>query len=186
MSSNKIEFQDQMGRKMVVPFPPKRIVSLVPSQTELLFELDLEREVIGITKFCVYPKEWKEKKAKIGGTKTPKINDILDLEPDLIIANKEENPKEAIEELHRHCPVWVSDVKTLEDAKTMILRLGLLTMRKAKAQNLCQTIQTNFEEYRKIRQTPNLKTAYLIWQNPYMTIGHDTFIHHLVSFVITP
>src|ERR1700741_3198050 len=111
----RMHFIDQTGRKISIPQIPQRIISLVPSQTELLFDLGLDKEVVGITKFCVHPPEWFQTKTRVGGTKQLKIDLIKQLQPDLIIANKEENVKEQIEELEKHFPVWISDVNNLED-----------------------------------------------------------------------
>ena len=109
-------FTDQTGRKITLDKPPHRIISLVPSQTELLYDLGLHNEVIGITKFCVHPQEWFQHKTRVGGTRQINIDIIHELRPDLIIANKEENVKEQVEELAGYYPVWISDVKHLEAA----------------------------------------------------------------------
>ena len=90
---------------------PKRIVSLVPSQTELLHALGLDEEVVGITKFCIHPNEWFRSKFRIGGTKAITIEKVRSLEPDLIIANKEENTKEDVQALAEIATVYVSDIK---------------------------------------------------------------------------
>src|SRR6266516_4114673 len=119
-------YTDQAGRKVSLNKQPERIISVVPSQTELLYDLGLDKEVIGITKFCVHPKQWFENKQKTGGTKQLRLDVIDELHPDLIIANKEENLKEQIQELEKKYPVWVSDVKNLEDACQMILDVGKL------------------------------------------------------------
>ena len=99
-----------MGRRVSLSCLPKRIVSLVPSQTELLYDLGLNEEVVGITKFCVHPQAWFRSKKRVGGTKTVHMDIIATLQPDLIIANKEENTKQQIEELASRYPVWISDI----------------------------------------------------------------------------
>ena len=172
-------YTDQIHRTVEIPFPPKRIISLVPSQTELLSALGLENEVVGITKFCVHPEEWFRSKERIGGTKNLNTEKILALQPDLVIANKEENVQEQVEELSRHVPVWVSDVNNLEDAYAMMQSLGEITNRKQTATKLVNDIRNSFNQL----QTPNTKpqSAYLIWKDPYMTVGGDTFIHHLLE-----
>ena len=106
-----MEFRDHLDRVVLLSGPPKRIVSLVPSQSELLFDLGLEHEVVGITKFCVHPPRWYNSKLRIGGTKQLHFEKIRELKPDLIIANKEENNREDIEQLAQEFSVWVSDVK---------------------------------------------------------------------------
>ena len=157
---------------------PKKIVSLVPSQTELLFDLGLEAETVGNTKFCVHPQSWFKTKEKIGGTKTVNIDKILQLQPDLIIANKEENVKEQIEALASAFPVWLSDVNNFEDALKMISNIGELTRKNEEAANLINNITIAFKSFPKINHP--IKTAYLIWQKPYMTVGGDTFINDML------
>src|ERR1700733_1866873 len=95
---------------------PRRIVSLVPSQTELLYWFGLEQETVGITKFCVHPDSWFHTKTRVGGTKKVNKAIIEKLRPDLIIANKEENLKEQVEALANDYPVWLTDVTNLDDA----------------------------------------------------------------------
>jgi ABC-type Fe3+-hydroxamate transport system substrate-binding protein len=160
---------------------PKRIVSLVPSQTELLFDLGLEEETAGITKFCVHPEAWFRSKARVGGTKTIDIEKVRALQPDLIIANKEENVKEQIETLTEIAPVWVSDIHNLDDALNMIRTVGQLTDRFEKAELIAKLINHRFDELQKNLPKKDNKTLYLIWRKPWMSIGQDTFIHHIMS-----
>ena len=96
-----------MGRTFSVSEIPQRIISVVPSQTELIYELGLDEEVVGITKFCIHPDDWFETKTRVGGTKNLNIKSIIDLKPDLVIANKEENTQSELEELSKHVPVWI-------------------------------------------------------------------------------
>ncbi len=158
---------------------PTRIVSLVPSQTELFHFLELELETIGITKFCVHPTSWHREKVKIGGTKNLDIEKIISLEPDLIIANKEENVKEQVEKLANGFNVWVTDVNNLDDAIQMIKDIGSITKKESKASTLIQSIKNEF-----LRNQHHLNTlknvVYLIWKDPYMTIGGDTFISNML------
>ncbi len=162
-----------------LPFIPKRIVSLVPSQTELLHYQGLEEESVGITKFCIHPKEWFDTKTRIGGTQTIDIKRIQALNPDLIIANKEENVKEQVDELAKYFNVWVTDVNNVADALHMIHDIGTLTGKITAAQKLVTAIQSNFAKLQT--STRQLKTCYLIWKEPYMTVGGDTFINDILS-----
>ncbi|HEV8079125.1 MAG TPA: helical backbone metal receptor [Chitinophagaceae bacterium] len=159
---------------------PQKIISLVPSQTELLYYFGLDKEVIGITKFCVHPQEWFKNKTRVGGTKSLNIDLIKKLQPELVIANKEENVKEQIEELANEFNVWVSDVNNLEDALLMIKDVGELTHKTTEAKTLITQIKMNFSQL----QTTNYKpqTTYLIWQKPYMTIGRNTFINDMMKY----
>ncbi|KHJ38835.1 vitamin B12-binding protein [Pedobacter glucosidilyticus] len=173
-------FTDQLGRIISINYPPRRIISLVPSQTELLFDLGLDEEVVGITKFCIHPKEQFKKKVKIGGTKTLSIDKIRALNPDLIIANKEENQQEQIEVLAQEFPVWISDINTLTEALTMIKQVGELVAIKTKAIQIADTIKANFDNL-----TPSskpLKAAYFIWKEPFMLAGKHTFIDDMLTY----
>ena len=172
-------FKDQTRRTIFIDAYPKRIISLVPSQTELLANLGLSDEVVGITKFCVHPDEWFRSKARVGGTKQLNIETIHALQPDLIIANKEENVKEQIEELEKHFPVWISDVNKLTDAYEMIEQIGIISNKESKAKMLISHIKENFSQFQHSSSNP--QTIYLIWQKPYMTIGGDTFIHSMIE-----
>lgn len=170
--------KDHLNRNIKYNFPPKRIISLVPSITELLYDLDLEEEVVGITKFCVHPPKWYKTKPRIGGTKTIHIEQVKALQPDLIIANKEENQQDKIEALSTSFPVWISDIKTMEQGIKMIAEIGQLTNRTAQATELTTTYRTQEKKWELISK-PNkpLRAIYLIWQKPYMTIGGDTYIN---------
>ncbi len=169
---------DQLGRKIEFSYPPNRIVSTVPSQTELLFDLGLESKIVGITWFCIHPEEKVKKVAKIGGTKNLKIELIRQLKPDLIIANKEENEKAQVEELSKEFPVWISDIKTLDDSFSMMKCIGEMTGTAEKANQLISEIKSAFQE---ITPASSLKTLYLIWRKPYMSIGNQTFIHSILT-----
>jgi ABC-type Fe3+-hydroxamate transport system substrate-binding protein len=134
-----IATKDQTGRKVSIENNPSRIISVVPSQTELLFDLGLNDEVIGITKFCVHPDEWFRTKARVGGTKNLTIEKIKSLQPDLIIANKEENDEKQIKSLENKFPVWVSDIKNLSDALQMIHEISTITGTKANGDTIIKS-----------------------------------------------
>lgn len=171
-------FYDMLGREVVINYPAKRIVSVVPSQTELLADLGLNDEVVGITKFCVHPEVWFRSKERVGGTKTLNIDKIRELQPDLIIANKEENERTQIEELAKEFPVWISDVDTLPHALLMIQVIGQMTGTDGDAANLVDEIVHAFKGLNHAAQPK--KVVYLMWRNPWMTVGGDTFIGHMI------
>ena len=172
-------YTDQTGRTITLDTAPQRIVSLVPSLTELLYVLGLEREVVGITKFCVHPEEWLAKKEIVGGTKKLHLERIAALRPDLVVANLEENTKEDVEWLMARMPVWVSDVRDLGSATEMIRMLGEATDRKEKALTLADTIDYLLQEPpARSRQ----KALYLIWRKPWMAAGTDSYIHHVMHW----
>lgn len=176
-------FTDQLDRTVSLPeWPPRRIVSLVPSQTELLCDLGLDNEVVGITKFCVHPALWFREKTRVGGTKTLNFEKIAGLQPDLIIANKEENERDQIAVLAEKYPVWLSDVRTLDAAFDMMLRVGVLTGRAEQAEALVQEIRSGFAQHGLplAGDAPRIRAAYFIWRKPWMAAGDDTFIDDML------
>ena len=128
-----MQCKDQLHTVFEFSQTPKRIVSLVPSQTELLIDLGLKKQVVGITKFCTHPTSLRDEKTIVGGTKTIHLDKIRSLQPDIIICNKEENTKEIVALCATIAPVWVSDIYTLENALEMISLLGTLFEKEEKA-----------------------------------------------------
>lgn len=175
-----LPIKDQIGHLLNIESPPRRIVSLVPSQTELLAYLGLEKEVAGITKFCIHPEEWFRTKTRVGGTKNVNFDKIAEINPDLIICNKEENKESDVKTLMEKYPVWTSDIHTFDDALNMIKSVGEIMNKTGEAENLILQIKRNFEELRHLKTEP-LKALYLIWKNPYMAAGKDTFIDSMLS-----
>lgn len=175
-----LPLKDQTGHPVRLSFPPHRIVSLVPSQTELLFDLGLCDEIVGVTKFCIHPVN---DKPHIGGTKKLHIDQIRELKPDLIIANKEENEREQILSLMADFPVWVTDVHDLESALEMISQISAITDRAAKGAQICSEIKTAFAQLAFFSKNgpPRKKVAYFIWKDPWMVAGGDTFISAMLE-----
>ncbi len=168
-----------MKREVILPAFPLRIISLVPSQTELLHYLGLEKEVVGVTKFCIHPDEWFRTKQRVGGTKSLNLERIKLLKPDLIIGNKEENEQSDIEALLEIAPVWMSDIFDLNDSLEMIKSVGEITNRTYEANELIQLIQNRFRSLKSIEK--NKTVLYFIWQEPMMLAGKDTFINSMLQ-----
>jgi iron complex transport system substrate-binding protein len=176
-----MHFKDQLHREVEVPQTPVRIISLVPSQTELLVALGVGDRIVGVTKFCVHPTGFKKTKTSVGGTKQVRYDKIKALRPDLIICNKEENTKEMVEGLEHIAPVWVSDIYTISDTLRMIYQFGALFSVREKANELTEKINdalANFKNFIDSKQAR--KVAYVIWKGPYMVAGANTFIDHLL------
>ncbi|MEM9998338.1 MAG: helical backbone metal receptor [Bacteroidota bacterium] len=173
---------DALGHRIALNTTPRRIVSLVPSQTELLADLGLDAEVVGLTRFCVHPAGWKARKQTVGGTKNVRLDRVAVLAPDLVIANKEENVREQVEGIARDgCPVVVTDVATVADSLAMIRDVGVLVGRPAEAAALADEIASGFDAFtRGVNEAASLRVAYLIWRDPWMTVGSDTFIHDVL------
>ncbi len=170
---------DALGRAVVLEGLPRRIVSLVPSQTELLADLGLDQEVVGLTRYCIHPRDWLGRKAVVGGTKKARFEKVEALAPDLILANKEENTQKDVERLEALAPVYVTDVHDLPQSLEMIRAVGALVGRSQAADAMAAEIQAGFEALTPLAQP--VQTAYLIWRSPWMTIGADTFIHDMMA-----
>lgn len=157
-----------------------KIISTVPSQTELLYDLGLHDEVVGITKFCVHPKEWFRSKRRIGGTKDLKIDLIKSLEPDLVIANKEENVKEQIESISSFTKVYLSEIKNIDDNYQLIDNIAALTNKQERGKQLKNQLR---DCVKNLSTIPDKTAVYLIWKNPLMTVGGDSYIHFMLELM---
>lgn len=174
-------FFDQMNRKLEVVNPPKRIISLVPSQSELLVDLGLRDAIVGVTKFCVHPKDLRDSKKVVGGTKQVHVDRIRKLAPDIILCNKEENTPQMVEELEEIAPVHVSDVKNIDDSIELIREYGELFGARENASEIAGKILDLRDEFRDfVKEQPVRNVVYFIWKNPWMVVGKDTFIDHLL------
>lgn len=173
-------YTDQIQHTIELTQTPKRIVSLIPSQSEYLWDLGLREELVGISKFCIHPKEMFETVTRVGGTKQLDIEKIKQLKPDLIIGNKEENVKEQIEELQSYFPVWMSDVNTLDEAYDMMLKLGEITGKAQKSIELVEQIKRDLSSVKDLFNKK--KVAYFIWNKPYMVVAKKTYIDSVLQF----
>ena len=177
-----MEFIDQLNRTVTLPKSPSRIVSLVPSQTELLVDLGLREKIVGITKFCVHPSDLKSEKTVVGGTKQVNFNKIKGLRPDIVICNKEENTEELVGELSRIAPVWISDIVTITDNNRMIEQLGQIFDVVSKASEIVSKIDSELALFRNyIKGYSEKRVLYIIWKKPYMAAGRGTFIDSLLK-----
>jgi ABC-type Fe3+-hydroxamate transport system substrate-binding protein len=178
---------DQMGRSLELPESDSlRIVSLVPSQTELLFDLGLGDQVVGLTRFCIHPEHARKKTVRVGGTKTVNLDRVHALHPDLIIANKEENEHDQIQALAEHYPIWISDIKKPEDDLDMILSIGKMCKKEAEALSMVSVKRRVYATSKSMFSSlPKRRVLYLIWKDPYMAAAEDTYINsmlHLLGF----
>lgn len=174
--------KDQIGREITIKNTPKRIVSLVPSQTELLCDLALENELVGITQFCKHPYHLKSTKAIVGGTKKADYEKIKALNPDFILCNKEENAYDMLPELEKIAPTYFSDINTLNQSIDFILHLGTVLNRRTEADNLAHKIEYKLADFNQfIKDRPTRKVAYFIWSKPWMVAGNDTYINEMLK-----
>jgi ABC-type Fe3+-hydroxamate transport system substrate-binding protein len=169
--------QDQIGRHITLKGSPDKIVSLVPSITELLFDLVPMNRIAGRTKFCIHPQEKIIDIPKVGGTKTIDLSKIKNISPDLILANLEENTKEQIEELYKDYPVYISNVKDIKSCISMINDVARLTNATQPATKIIKEIEQEFT----LSKASKISCIYLIWNKPYMCAGNDTYISAMLS-----
>ena len=175
-------YLDPLGNSINLEKLPVRIVSLVPSLTELLFDLGLEDRIIGITKFCVHPYHLKSTKEKIGGTKKVHTEKIRLLQPDIIIANKEENTPEIVEAMQGIAPVYVTDINSIADTLHMIAEFGKIFGVRTSARQWIDKINFGLQDFeRYIKDKPLERSAYFIWKDPYMVAGNGTFINEMLK-----
>ncbi|TRO63990.1 ABC transporter substrate-binding protein [Christiangramia sabulilitoris] len=177
-----MEIQDQLGRTIELKKTPSRIISLVPSQTELIVDLGLESSLVGITHYCVHPANLKNTKNRVGGTKKVNLRKVKELKPDIILCNKEENTKSMVEELEKIAPVHVSNVATLADAYDLMLDYGMIFECEELAKTMVQAIQKKEKTLRElVKNSENKKVAYFIWKDPFMVAGKGTFIDDMLK-----
>ena len=162
------------------PARPRRIVSLVPSLTEALAAFGLDDETVGLTRFCVHPDGWKRRKTIVGGTKGTDQARVLALAPDLVVANREENDRAPVEALAAAgVPVWLSDIATVADTLGALRDLGRVTHRETEAARVVADLAARFAA---IPQPPApVRAVYLIWRDPWMTVGADTIVHDVMA-----
>lgn len=174
--------KDQIGREITLKDIPKRIISLVPSQTELLCDLALENQLIGITQFCKHPYHLKSTKTIVGGTKKVDYDKIKALNPDFILCNKEENAYDMLPELEKIAPTYFSDINTLNQSIDFILHLGSILNRRTEADNLTHKIEFNLADFQQfMKDKPTRKVAYFIWAKPWMVAANETYINEMLK-----
>lgn len=177
-----MNLQDQLNRVIHLKETPKRIISLVPSQTELLCDLGLQSSLVGVTKFCIHPHHIKTEVPIVGGTKQIHIEKIKALYPDIILCNKEENTKDIVEACATICNVHVSNIYDLKDSFELIEQYGGIFNRKKEGLKIIDSIKKEVEVFQSfIKDRPQLKTAYFIWKNPWMVAANNTFVNYLLK-----
>jgi ABC-type Fe3+-hydroxamate transport system substrate-binding protein len=173
---------DQLGRHIDTTAAFKRIVCLVPSQTELLCHLGLQDSLVGITKFCVHPNNLNKTVTLVGGTKNVHWETLKSLKADIVLCNKEENSLEIVQELETFTQVHVADIYTLEDCYQLMEDYGTLFKVTDQSHNIIEQIQRQAKNYANFMiGRPRPKVAYLIWKKPWMLAAGDTFVNHLLE-----
>jgi ABC-type Fe3+-hydroxamate transport system substrate-binding protein len=160
---------------------PLSVVCLVPSLTETLCDLGHEASLVGITTFCVFPPKLRGQKVSVGGTKKVNMSKLKKLQPDLIIANQEENTQEMVKDLSEFVTVWVTNIATISDCFEVIESMGTLFNKRTEAQQWIHKIQYNRSNYLMRFSGNHLKVIYFIWAKPYMAAASGTFIHFMLN-----
>lgn len=163
--------------------PPGRIVSLIPSITEILFAIGAGDRVVGCTIYCTQPPEGVATKVRVGGEKNPKLELIRDLGADLVIANVEENVREHVETLRAWgIPVHVTYPRTVADGIRLVGELGALLEAGPRARELEAELQARYDLVRAAAAGRRPRRVFCpIWRRPYMTINRDTYIHDMLA-----
>ena len=174
-------YKDQLNNIIQLKDRPLRIISIVPSQSEFLWDIGLREELIGITKFCVHPSIMHQSIVRVGGTKNLDLEKIRQLKPDLIIGNKEENDQLQIEALQKEFNVWMSDIYSFEDAFDMMQKLGEVINKEAEAKLILDQLKQSLSRIKKIFNKQ--KVVYFIWNKPYMCAAKNTFIDSVLNYV---
>jgi len=175
---------DVRGREFAPVRRPARVVSLVPSITELLFDLGLDdTEIVGRTRFCIHPRERIRRIPSMGGTKDFKIERIIKQQPSLIIANVDENRFEdvqALEDALPDSPVFVTHPCSFREALLMICDIGTLLHAEKQARRIGESM-LDIRDRDRSRAASPVRALYLIWKNPYMSVAPGTYIHDMLS-----
>ncbi len=174
---------DGLGRSVVLEVPPRRIVSLVPSTTETLSALGLAERVVGRTRFCVHPRPWVDTVPEVGGTKAVRYDDLAALEPDLIVANQEENKPEMWPRLEAVAPLWVAYPRNVDEALADLRGMGSVLGCRDRAEAQVSLIESARGAAHDATAGRAFRYAYLIWKHPWMTINADTFIDAMLGEV---
>ena len=174
---------DDRGIPLELPDVPQRIVSLVPSITETLVDLGAEDRIVGLTKFCIHPEHLRRERKRIGGTKGVNLGDIMDLQPDLVIANLEENEAQDVMALEiAGIPCWVCDVRSVERAFRLLFDLGKLVGCVGEGGDMEREVRASWLGARDDVRTATGKVAYAVWRNPWMWAGSDAYIQDVLRW----
>lgn len=175
-------FRDALGREVTVPSPPGRVVSLIPSVTEICFALGAGEQVVGVTRFCTEPPAGVAGKVRVGGEKDPDLDRIARLRPDLVIANVEENRKADVEALAAAgIPVYVIYPRTVTEGAGLLRTLGELLGASGAGEALAGDVEQALGEVSRLRRgRAPVRVFCPIWKNPWMACNGDTYVHDVL------
>lgn len=185
MAGGSVRLADALGREHPPAGGDARIVSLVPSVTELLFALGLGERVVARTKFCIHPRAALARVPRVGGTKDVRMDRLRALAPTHVIVNVDENPREAAEEIATFVPhLIVTHPLAPQDNPALYRLLGGIFGRQRRAERLCKAFDRALARLLALRgRLPSRRVLYLIWRRPWMTVGPDTYIARMLELV---
>jgi len=174
---------DQVGRTLVVPENPRRVIALAPSITEIIYDLGQEKRLVGVTQYSTFPPE-AEALPRVGSYVRLDIEKIVILKPDLCLAIKDGNPKHIIDKIVAlGIPVYVINPRNLQQIMDTITRLGSLLHAKQAATKLVYDMEKRIGQVRaqvkKGRHKPRI--FFQIDAEPLFSAGTNTFIHELIE-----
>jgi iron complex transport system substrate-binding protein len=173
---------DQTGRRITLPTAPARIVSLVPSVTEILYSIGAQDRLVGVTDFCDYPPEAR-RKPHVGGMLAPSLEGMVSLKPDLVVATSAGNRQETFDQLERlRIPVYVVNPVAVADVLDLIGRLGRLTDRGEAADRTVAALRERVRAVTaRVEGRPRLRVLYVLWPDPLMVPGRGSLVSELIA-----
>jgi iron complex transport system substrate-binding protein len=179
--SGNVTLKDEVGREVAFPFPPKRIVSLAPNITEILFSLGLDEEVVGVSIHCNYPEKVKSR-VRVGSYISIDFERVISLRPDLIIATGAGNPREVVERLERlGFPTFVIFPKRFDDVLRSIRHLGRVVAKEKEALSIIESMQRRKERVVQLTQNLSRPKVFLqVGESPIVTVGKGSFGDDLI------
>jgi len=175
---------DEIGNRVQLSiYPPKRIISLAPNITEILYAIGAESQIVGVTDYCKYPPQ-AQKKEKVGSFITPNLEKIVYLKPDLVIISADSNMDSFYRQMERlHIKTYVINPDTIEKTLLTIQDLGKLTGHPKKASRLVKELQARITKVSKAVQNRNRPKVFFLWsEEPLISAGKATFTHDLIQY----
>jgi iron complex transport system substrate-binding protein len=181
-AADALTVTDQSGRRIVLPALPARIVSLVPSVTEILFSIGAQDRLVGVTDFCDYPAEAR-RKPRVGGMLAPSLEGMVALKPDLVVATTAGNRHETFEQLDRlRIPVYVVNPVTVADVLDLVARLGRLADRGAAADRAVAALRERMQAVAaRVDGRPRPRVLYVVWPDPLIVPGRGSLVSELID-----
>lgn len=173
---------DQTGRTLALPAPPRRIVSLVPSVTEVLYAIGAQDSLAGVTDFCDYPPEAK-RKPRVGGMLSPNLETLVTLKPDLVVATRSGNTEETFDQLKRlGMPIYLVDPMTVGDVLRLVSDLGELTGHREGAAAVSKDLERRISAVRdRVAGLPLPRVLYVLWPDPLIVPGKGALVSELIA-----